>query len=74
MWVGLDWFGRLLIDTTLATAVFLSLVILLMLLCQQPARRHPAGPGGHSSGSFDVPADGCQALRMVKGTLVADRA
>ena len=39
MWVGLDRFGRLLIDTTLATAVLLSLVILLMLLCQQPARR-----------------------------------
>ncbi len=39
MWVGLDRFGQLLIDTTLATAILLSLVILLMLLCQQPARR-----------------------------------
>jgi len=39
MWVGLDWFGQLLLDATLASAVLLSLVILLMLLCQQPARR-----------------------------------
>ena len=39
MWVGLDWFGQLLVDATLATAILLSLVILLMLLCQQPTRR-----------------------------------
>jgi beta-lactamase regulating signal transducer with metallopeptidase domain len=39
MWVGLDWFGQILVDATLATAILLSLVILLMLSCQQPARR-----------------------------------
>ena len=39
MWVGLDWLGQLVLDATLATALLLSLVILLMLLCQQPARR-----------------------------------
>ena len=39
MWVGLDWFGQILVDATLATAILLSLVILLMLLCQQPSRR-----------------------------------
>jgi len=39
MWVGLDWFGQILVDATLATAILLSLVILLMLLCQQPTRR-----------------------------------
>ncbi len=39
MWVGLDWFGQVLVDATLATAILLSLVILLMLLCQQPTRR-----------------------------------
>ena len=39
MWVGLDCFGQILVDATLATAILLSLVILLMLLCQQPTRR-----------------------------------
>lgn len=39
MWVGLDWFGQILVEATLATAILLSLVILLMLLCQQPTRR-----------------------------------
>jgi beta-lactamase regulating signal transducer with metallopeptidase domain len=39
MWVGLDWFGQILVDATLATTILLSLVILLMLLCLQPARR-----------------------------------
>ena len=39
MWVGLDRFGPILADTTLATAILLSLVMLLMLLCQQPTRR-----------------------------------
>jgi beta-lactamase regulating signal transducer with metallopeptidase domain len=39
MWVGLDHFSRLLVDATLAEVVFLSLVVLVMLLCQQPARR-----------------------------------
>ncbi len=39
MWVGLDWFSQILVDATLATAILLSLVILLMLLCQQPTRR-----------------------------------
>ena len=39
MWVGLDRFGSILADTTLATAILLSLVMLLMLLCQQPTRR-----------------------------------
>ena len=39
MWVGLDRFGQILVDATLATAILLSLVILLMLLCQQPTRR-----------------------------------
>lgn len=38
MWVGLDWFGQILVHATLATAILLSLVILLMLHCQQPAR------------------------------------
>jgi beta-lactamase regulating signal transducer with metallopeptidase domain len=39
MWVGLDCFGRILVDATLATTVLLCLVILLLLFCQQPARR-----------------------------------
>ena len=39
MWAGLDRFSRLLVDATFATAIFLSLVVLLMLLCHQPARR-----------------------------------
>ena len=39
MWVWLDWFGRILVDASLATTILLCLVILLMLLCQQPARR-----------------------------------
>jgi bla regulator protein blaR1 len=39
MWVELDWFGQILVDATLATAILLSLVILLILLCQQPTRR-----------------------------------
>jgi beta-lactamase regulating signal transducer with metallopeptidase domain len=39
MRVGLDWFGQILVDATLATAILLSLVILLMLLCPQPTRR-----------------------------------
>ena len=39
MWAGLDRFSRLLVDATFATTIFLSLVVLLMLLCHQPARR-----------------------------------
>jgi beta-lactamase regulating signal transducer with metallopeptidase domain len=39
MWVGLDILSWLLIDATIATSVFLSLIVLLMLLCRQPARR-----------------------------------
>lgn len=39
MWAGLDRFSRLLVDASFATTIFLSLVVLLMLLCHQPARR-----------------------------------
>ena len=39
MWVELDRFSRVLADATLAETIFLSLVVLVMLLCQQPARR-----------------------------------
>src|SRR3954452_25387778 len=39
MWVGLDRLGHLLIDATLATSVFLTLAVLWMLSCHQPARR-----------------------------------
>src|SRR4051794_40082049 len=39
MWAGLDRFSRLLVDATFATTIFLSLVVLSMLLCHQPARR-----------------------------------
>jgi beta-lactamase regulating signal transducer with metallopeptidase domain len=39
MWVGLDHLSRILVDATLAAVIFLSLVVLVMLLCQQPARR-----------------------------------
>jgi beta-lactamase regulating signal transducer with metallopeptidase domain len=39
MWGALDRFGQVLVDATLATTVFMSLVVLLMLSCRQPARR-----------------------------------
>ena len=39
MWVGLDRFSRVLVDATLAATILLSLVVVLMLLCRQPARR-----------------------------------
>jgi beta-lactamase regulating signal transducer with metallopeptidase domain len=39
MWDRLDRLGLLLIDSTLAATVFLSLAVLLMLACHQPARR-----------------------------------
>ncbi len=39
MWVWLDRIGLVLFDATVSTALFLSLVVLAMLLCRQPARR-----------------------------------
>jgi beta-lactamase regulating signal transducer with metallopeptidase domain len=39
MWVLIDRLGLLLFDATLSTAVFLSLVMLAMVVCRQPARR-----------------------------------
>ena len=39
MWVLVDRLGVILFDSTLSTAVFLSLMILAMLVCRQPARR-----------------------------------
>ncbi len=39
MWVLIDRLGLVLFDATLSTAVFLSLIILAMLVCRQPARR-----------------------------------
>jgi beta-lactamase regulating signal transducer with metallopeptidase domain len=39
MWVGLDRLGHLLLDASLATTIFLSLAVVLMLACHQPARR-----------------------------------
>ncbi|MGO9462898.1 MAG: M56 family metallopeptidase [Isosphaeraceae bacterium] len=39
MWVLIDRLGLVLFDATLSTAVFLSLMILAMLVCRQPARR-----------------------------------
>jgi bla regulator protein blaR1 len=39
MWGEVDRFSRVLADATLAETIFLSLVVLVMLLCQQPARR-----------------------------------
>jgi len=39
MWVLIDRLGLILFDATLSTAVFLSLMILAMLACRQPARR-----------------------------------
>ncbi len=39
MWVLIDRFGLVLFDATLSTAVFLSLMVLAMLVCRQPARR-----------------------------------
>jgi len=43
MWVGLDWFGQILVDATLATAILLSLVILLMLLWHRVQVARQAG-------------------------------
>ena len=39
MWVGLDRFSQILVDATLAATILLSLVVVWMLLCRQPARR-----------------------------------
>ncbi|MGC8639545.1 MAG: M56 family metallopeptidase, partial [Isosphaeraceae bacterium] len=39
MWVELDRFSRVLADATLAEAVFLTVVVLVMLCSRQPARR-----------------------------------
>jgi beta-lactamase regulating signal transducer with metallopeptidase domain len=39
MWVWLDVLGQILIDATLETTVLLSLVVLILLRCRQPARR-----------------------------------
>lgn len=39
MWVWLDRFGFILFDAALSTALFLSLVVLLLLVCRQPSRR-----------------------------------
>ena len=39
MWVGLDRFSRVFVDASLAATLFLSLVVVMMLLCRQPARR-----------------------------------
>jgi beta-lactamase regulating signal transducer with metallopeptidase domain len=39
MWGVLDRFGQVLLDGTLAMTVFMSLVVLLLLSCRQPARR-----------------------------------
>jgi hypothetical protein len=39
MWVWMDRIGIVLFDATLSTAVFLTLIILAMLACRQPARR-----------------------------------
>ena len=39
MWVSLDHFGRLLLEGTLATILFLSQVVVFLLLCRQPSRR-----------------------------------
>ena len=39
MWVWLDRIGLVLFDATVSTALFLSLVMLAMLVCRQPARR-----------------------------------
>lgn len=39
MWGELDRFSRVLADAALAETVFLSLVVVVMLLCRQPARR-----------------------------------
>jgi bla regulator protein blaR1 len=39
MWVELDRFSRVLANATLAETVFLTFVVLVMLSCQQPARR-----------------------------------
>ena len=39
MWVELDRFSRVLADATLAETFFLTFVVLVMLFCQQPARR-----------------------------------
>src|SRR5271157_6518972 len=43
MWVGLDWFGQILVDATLATAILLSLVIRLMLLWHRVQVSRQAG-------------------------------
>jgi beta-lactamase regulating signal transducer with metallopeptidase domain len=39
MWVGLDRFSRVLVDATLAATILLSMVVVVMLVCRQPARR-----------------------------------
>jgi beta-lactamase regulating signal transducer with metallopeptidase domain len=39
MWGALDRFGQVLVDATLAMTVFMSLVVLLVLSCRQPAMR-----------------------------------
>src|SRR5689334_14500378 len=39
MWVWMDRIGIILFDATLSTAVFLTLIVLAMLSCRQPARR-----------------------------------
>ena len=39
MWLWLDRIASILFDATLSTALFLSVVVLFLLVCRQPARR-----------------------------------
>ena len=39
MWVWLDQLGVVLFDATASTTVFLSVIMLAILICRQPARR-----------------------------------
>ena len=39
MWVWMDRIGIILFDAAFSTAVFLTLIVLAMLACRQPARR-----------------------------------
>jgi beta-lactamase regulating signal transducer with metallopeptidase domain len=70
MWVWLDRFGRLLIDSTLILTILLSFVVLLMIFCQQPARRIVVAKAGILLAIFIIPLVASSPLPRVNPFLV----
>ena len=72
MWVWLDRAGSILFDATLSTAIFLTLVVLVMLVTRQPSRRILIAHSALVASSGNDPASRVFALTAIRSARHAD--